>query len=128
MSGGGRAPAVGRTGPTAPPAAAGAGGGTGGDQPFQIEFADPKKGRTALKTPLTDPPLQAKQGQRLRVVVLFTLTPGGFLTGVDWTPAGSSGIPQVDAWARDTVRRWQFQPVNSKENVLGTVTFFIEPK
>ena len=127
VSGGGRAPSVGRPGPVAPSGPLGPGG-SGGDQPFQIEFADPAKGRTAISTPLTDPPMQAKQGQRLRVVVQFTLTPQGFLTGVNYTPAGSSGIPQVDAWARDTVRRWRFQAVNSKENVLGAVTFFIEPK
>ncbi len=103
----------------------GGGGGGGGDYPFQITWEDPAQGRKPVSTPPPELPPQAKQGQRLQVVVEFTLTPGGFITLVN--RIRSSGYTEVDNAVINAVRRWKFEPVRANRNVQGRVTFTILP-
>ncbi len=123
VSGGGRLAAAGQAPAGLPATRSAAGPGVPGEQPFQISWEDPAQGRKPVRTPIPDLPPQAKQGQRLTVVVEFILTPQGFISTVN--RVRSSGYTEVDTAVVNAVRKWTFEPVRSDRSVKGQVTYTI---
>jgi TonB family protein len=119
-SGGGKPPVAGQT---SIGGRAAAGRTPSGESTYQITWEDPAQGRNPVNTPVPDLPPEARRGDRLQLVVEFTLTPSGFLSTVLQTK--SCGITEVDNAVVAAVRRWTFEPVRSNRNVRGQVTFVI---
>ncbi|MCD6399681.1 TonB family protein, partial [candidate division WOR-3 bacterium] len=67
-----------------------------------------------------------KEGLKLKVTLVFKVTPNGYVTDVNVSK--SSGYSDVDASVIESVRRIVFQPVNSDRADTGKITYIIEPK
>jgi TonB family protein len=93
------------------------------DSPLSIQWED-SKNRKPVSMPLpVVPDWVAKQGVRLSVGTVFTLTPQGFLTGIKVEK--SSGYMDVDAAVMDALRKWKFEAVGGGKNVKGRITYII---
>ena len=67
-----------------------------------------------------------KEGLKLKVTLVFKVTPNGYVTDVNVSK--SSGYSDVDASVIESVRRIVFQPVNSDRADTGKITYIIELK
>jgi len=67
-----------------------------------------------------------KEGINLKIVVAFAVTPEGYTTSVGI--GESSGYTDVDTCILESVRKLKFNPVSSKENVTGKITYIISTK
>jgi len=67
-----------------------------------------------------------KEGLKLKVTLVFKVTPDGYVTDVNVSK--SSGYSDVDTSVIESVRRIVFQPVNGDRADTAKITYIIEPK
>ncbi len=107
----------------------GAGVSPGGGGQGNIHWDQPEaaKARKLLSSPQPQiPAWVSKQGLSLTVLVVFTLTPDGFLRDVNLE--ASSGYPEVDAAVMEAVRLWRFSPAPSSGNIHGMIPYVIRAR
>ncbi|MBN1411642.1 MAG: TonB family protein [Spirochaetales bacterium] len=68
----------------------------------------------------------SKQGLQLKVVISFTLTPKGTLTG--FKPDPSCGYTDVDNAVIDVLRKLKFEAIPGAQTVKGKITYIITPQ